>query len=38
MAEDSFLLRAGIVRVLEGAGFVVVGEARDAEELLDARA
>ena len=36
VAEDSFLFRAGIVRVLEGAGFVVVGEARDAEELLDA--
>ena len=36
VAEDSFLFRAGIVRVLEGAGFAVVGEARDAEELLDA--
>ena len=35
VAEDSFLLRAGVVRVLEDAGFVVVGEARDAEELLD---
>jgi DNA-binding NarL/FixJ family response regulator len=35
VAEDSFLLRAGVVRVLEEAGFVVVGEARDAEELLD---
>jgi DNA-binding NarL/FixJ family response regulator len=35
VAEDSFLLRAGVVRVLEGAGFAVVGEARDAEELLD---
>jgi DNA-binding NarL/FixJ family response regulator len=34
VAEDSFLLRAGIVRVLEAAGFVMVGEARDAEELL----
>ena len=34
VAEDSFLFRAGIVRVLEGAGFAVVGEARDAEELL----
>jgi DNA-binding NarL/FixJ family response regulator len=34
VAEDSFLLRAGVVRVLEGAGFAVVGEARDAEELL----
>ena len=35
MAEDSFLLRAGVVRVLEDAGFVVVGEASDAEELLE---
>ena len=35
VAEDSFLLRAGVVRVLEDTGFVVVGEARDAEELLD---
>jgi DNA-binding NarL/FixJ family response regulator len=35
VAEDSFLFRAGIVRVLEDAGFAVVGEARDAEELLD---
>jgi len=34
VAEDSFLLRAGVLRVLEGAGFAVVGEARDAEELL----
>jgi DNA-binding NarL/FixJ family response regulator len=34
VAEDSFLLRAGIVRVLEDTGFVVVAEARDAEELL----
>jgi DNA-binding NarL/FixJ family response regulator len=34
VAEDSFLLRTGIVRVLEDAGFAVVGEARDAEELL----
>jgi DNA-binding NarL/FixJ family response regulator len=34
VAEDSFLLRAGIVRVLEAADFVMVGEARDAEELL----
>ena len=36
VAEDSFLFRAGVVRVLEDAGFAVVGEARDAEELLDA--
>ena len=35
VAEDSFLFRAGIVRVLEDAGFVVVGEARDARELLE---
>jgi DNA-binding NarL/FixJ family response regulator len=34
VAEDSFLLRAGVVRVLEAAGFTVVGEARDADELL----
>jgi DNA-binding NarL/FixJ family response regulator len=35
VAEDSFLLRAGVVRVLEDTGFVVVGEAGDGEELLD---
>jgi DNA-binding NarL/FixJ family response regulator len=35
VAEDSFLLRAGVVRVLEDTGFVVVGEARDGDELLD---
>jgi DNA-binding NarL/FixJ family response regulator len=35
VAEDSFLFRAGIVRVLEDAGFAVVGEARDADELLE---
>lgn len=34
VAEDSFLLRAGVVRVLEVAGFAVVGEAGDADELL----
>jgi len=34
VAEDSFLVRAGVVRVLEANGFVVVGEARDADELL----
>ncbi len=34
VAEDSFLLRAGVVRVLEAAGFAVVGEAADAAELL----
>jgi DNA-binding NarL/FixJ family response regulator len=35
VADDSFLLRAGVVRVLEDTGFVVVGEASDADELLD---
>jgi DNA-binding NarL/FixJ family response regulator len=35
VAEDSFLLRAGVVRVLDQEGFAVVGEARDAEELLE---
>jgi DNA-binding NarL/FixJ family response regulator len=34
IAEDSVLLREGIVRVLEGAGFEVAGEAGDAEELM----
>ena len=34
VAEDSFLLRAGVVRVLEDTGFAVVGEAGDADELL----
>ena len=34
VAEDSFLLRAGVVRVLEATGFDVVGEAGDAGELL----
>jgi DNA-binding NarL/FixJ family response regulator len=34
LAEDSLLLRAGIVRLLTDAGFEVVGEASDAEELL----
>jgi DNA-binding NarL/FixJ family response regulator len=34
VAEDSFLTRAGVVRVLETAGLAVVGEARDGEELL----
>jgi len=36
VAEDTFLFRAGIVRVLEHAGCVVVGEASDADELLEA--
>jgi DNA-binding NarL/FixJ family response regulator len=35
VAEDSFLLRAGVVRVLEATGFCVVGEASDADELLE---
>ena len=35
VAEDQFLLRAGVVRVLEAAGFAVVGEAGDADELLE---
>jgi DNA-binding NarL/FixJ family response regulator len=34
VAEDSFLLRAGVIRVLEAAGITVVGEAGDADELL----
>ena len=35
VAEDSFLVRAGVVRVLEATGFDVVGEAGDGDELLD---
>ena len=35
VAEDAFLVRAGVVAVLEHAGFEVVGEARDLDELLD---
>jgi DNA-binding NarL/FixJ family response regulator len=34
VAEDSVLLREGIVHVLEGAGFDVVGQAGDAEDLM----
>ena len=34
VAEDSVLLREGIVRVLEDAGFEVVGQAGDADDLL----
>jgi DNA-binding NarL/FixJ family response regulator len=34
VAEDSFLVRAGVVRVLEANGFAVVGEAHDEAELL----
>jgi DNA-binding NarL/FixJ family response regulator len=35
VAEDSMLLRAGVTRVLEASGFAVIGEAGDAEELLE---
>jgi DNA-binding NarL/FixJ family response regulator len=34
VAEDVFLLRAGVVHVLEDEGFEVVGQASDADELL----
>jgi DNA-binding NarL/FixJ family response regulator len=34
IAEDSVLLREGIVRLLEESGFEVVGQAGDAEDLL----
>jgi DNA-binding NarL/FixJ family response regulator len=34
IADDSVLLRAGLVRLLEEAGFEVVAEASDAEDLL----
>jgi DNA-binding NarL/FixJ family response regulator len=34
VAEDSVLLREGIVRVLEDAGFDVVGQAGDADDLM----
>ena len=34
VAEDSVLLREGIVRLLEEAGFEVVGQAADAEDLV----
>lgn len=34
VAEDQVLLRAGLVRLLEDAGFAVVAEAGDADELL----
>ena len=34
IAEDSLLLRRGAIRLLEDAGFEVVGEAGDADELL----
>jgi DNA-binding NarL/FixJ family response regulator len=35
IAEDSLLVRQGIVHVLEDAGFTVVGEAGEVEELLE---
>jgi serine/threonine-protein kinase PknK len=34
LADDDVLLRAGLVSLLEGAGFDVVGEAGDGEQLL----
>jgi len=34
VAEDSVLLREGVVRLLEESGFEVVGQAADAEDLL----
>jgi DNA-binding NarL/FixJ family response regulator/class 3 adenylate cyclase len=34
VAEDSVLLREGIARLLEDAGFAVVGQAGDADELM----
>lgn len=36
VAEDSLLIRGGVVRVLEAAGFEVVAEASDADELIEA--
>jgi DNA-binding NarL/FixJ family response regulator len=35
VAEDVFLLRAGVVHVLEAEGFEVVGQASDLDELLE---
>jgi DNA-binding NarL/FixJ family response regulator len=34
VADDSMLLREGVVRMLEGTGFEVVGQARDGAELM----
>jgi DNA-binding NarL/FixJ family response regulator len=34
VADDSILLREGVVRILEGTGFDVVGQARDGAELM----
>ncbi|HEX7346309.1 MAG TPA: response regulator transcription factor [Candidatus Limnocylindrales bacterium] len=36
VADDSAVIRSGVVRILEDAGIRVVGEARNAGELLDA--
>jgi DNA-binding NarL/FixJ family response regulator len=36
VAEDSLLVREGVVRVLESAGFDVVGQAADGDELMRA--
>ena len=35
MADDHVLLREGVASILQQAGFAVVGQAKDAEELLD---
>jgi serine/threonine-protein kinase PknK len=35
LADDDVLLREGLARLLEGAGFEVVGQAGDASELLE---
>jgi DNA-binding NarL/FixJ family response regulator len=35
LADDDVLLREGLVRLLEGSGFAVVGQAGDASELLE---
>lgn len=36
VADDSAVIRSGVVRILEDAGIRVVGEARNAQELLNA--
>jgi len=36
VADDSVLFRAGLARLLDGSGFIVVGQAGDAAELLAA--
>jgi serine/threonine-protein kinase PknK len=35
LAEDSVLLRQGLANLLREAGFEVIGQAGDAEQLLD---